>query len=61
MQLYQEKIILKKDYSFLIVDKSAKISWRWFLCEQGKRCVSIDISGTAIGEDGKPNDRIPGK
>lgn len=51
MRLYQTEIILKKDYSFLIVDKSAKIDRRFFLCEQGKRCYSIDILGNKLYDE----------
>jgi len=36
---------LKKNFSFVIVDKSATIDKRMFICEQGLVCKPITITG----------------
>ena len=41
MALYEKEIILKKDYSFLIIDKSAKHSKRLWKCDKGKTLYAI--------------------
>lgn len=45
MDLYERKVILPKDYSFIIVDKNAKSDKRIMMCEQGKVIYPIRISG----------------
>ena len=41
MKTYEEMVIMKKDYSFIIIDKSAKIDWWFYYCEQGKKLFNI--------------------
>lgn len=41
MNMYQDVIIMKKDYSFLIIDKSAKVENRLFICQQGLKLSRI--------------------
>lgn len=33
MELYEKEIIMKKDFSFLVIDKSEKQSWRLWKCD----------------------------
>lgn len=46
MDLYEKEIILKKDYSFLIIDKSAKHDRRLWKCVGGKHMVPIRLDGS---------------
>lgn len=51
MALYEKEIILKKDYSFLIIDKSAKHSKRLWKCDKGKTLYAIWLDGSSWGEE----------
>lgn len=46
MDMYEREIILKKDYSFLVVDKSAKHDRRVWKCEKGKVIYPIRLDGS---------------
>ncbi len=56
MYLYEKEIILKKDYSFLIIDKSAKHSRRLWKCEKGKTLIAIRLDGSEWGEEEKDDE-----
>lgn len=51
MNLYEKEIILKKDYSFLIIDKSAKHSKRLWKCEKGEKLYAIRLDGSEWGDE----------
>ena len=50
MELYETEIILKKDFSFLIIDKSEKQSRRLWKCDKGITLYPITIDGEQIIE-----------
>jgi hypothetical protein len=50
MELYEREIILKKDFSFLIIDKSEKQSRRLWKCDKGITLYPITIDGERIIE-----------
>lgn len=54
MELYEREIIMKKDFSFLIIDKSQKHSWRLWKCDRGIEVFPINITGEKIEEIDSP-------